>query len=149
MPSPKLTNEIIAAAIDGFEAQKARIDGQIAELRAMLAGDSGEPPPTPESTRRKRRRMSTAGRKAISGSTRKPWAAFHAAKHAAEKPSAAKKPSATGTARRRNYEYDHQYGSQVRKAVKAKPSTRKPHSLERLPLLKRAEKQTGKFPAAV
>jgi hypothetical protein len=34
----KLTNAIIEAAILGFEAQKKSIDGQIAELRAMLTG---------------------------------------------------------------------------------------------------------------
>ena len=32
MPAPKLTNEIIIAAIAGFESQKTRIDAQIAEL---------------------------------------------------------------------------------------------------------------------
>jgi hypothetical protein len=36
--SPRLTPEIITAAIDGFEAQKTRIDAQIAELRALLPG---------------------------------------------------------------------------------------------------------------
>jgi len=35
---PKLTNQILEAAIRGFEAQKVRIDVQIAELRAMLKG---------------------------------------------------------------------------------------------------------------
>ena len=35
---PTLTTEIIAAAIAGFEGQKQKIDGQIAELRAILNG---------------------------------------------------------------------------------------------------------------
>lgn len=35
---PKLTHEIIEAAIAGFEGQKHKIDAQIAELRAMLTG---------------------------------------------------------------------------------------------------------------
>jgi hypothetical protein len=38
MPTPKLTIEIITAAIDGFKAQKTRLDAQISELRVMLAG---------------------------------------------------------------------------------------------------------------
>jgi len=38
---PTLTNEIIEAAIAGFEAQKQNIDARIAELRAMLAGTAG------------------------------------------------------------------------------------------------------------
>ena len=37
-----LTPEIINAAIDGYEAQKARIDAKIADLRAMLPGGSAE-----------------------------------------------------------------------------------------------------------
>ena len=35
---PRLTHEIITAAIEGFETQKKRIDDQIAELRTLLAG---------------------------------------------------------------------------------------------------------------
>ena len=46
MPTPKFTNEIIEAAIVGFEAQKQRIDAQIAELRANLSG----PPPVSDGT---------------------------------------------------------------------------------------------------
>ena len=48
MPTPKLTAEILAAAIEGFEAQKRRIDGQIAELRQMLDGGRTEPAITSE-----------------------------------------------------------------------------------------------------
>src|ERR1035437_5430853 len=47
MPTHKLTPEIITAAIVGFEAQKTRIDDQIAELRAMLSGGAHTPPPPP------------------------------------------------------------------------------------------------------
>jgi hypothetical protein len=38
MPQPKLTDEILAAALEGYEAQKTRIDAQIAEIRNMLGG---------------------------------------------------------------------------------------------------------------
>jgi hypothetical protein len=34
----QLTQEIIDAAIEGFEAQKKRIDAQIAELRSLGSG---------------------------------------------------------------------------------------------------------------
>ncbi|MGA9107749.1 MAG: hypothetical protein WB359_20590 [Bryobacteraceae bacterium] len=73
MPT-RLTNEIIAAAIDGFEGQKKRIDQQIAELRAMLSGKTAEAAATPEAPKRKRRRMSAAGRKAVAEAQRKRWA---------------------------------------------------------------------------
>jgi hypothetical protein len=78
MLTPKLTNEIITAAIDGFEAQKTRIDQQISELRAMLPGGppkDGSGPELPKAATRPKRRMSAAGRRAIAEAQRKRWAA--------------------------------------------------------------------------
>ena len=77
MPTLKLTNEIIAAAIEGFEAQKSRIDTQIAELRTLLTGGPGEAAAASDSPGR--RKMSAAGRKAIAEAQRKRWAAKKAA----------------------------------------------------------------------
>jgi LmbE family N-acetylglucosaminyl deacetylase len=74
MPT-KLAPEIITAAILGFEEQKRHIDGQIAELRAILSGGSAETAATPEPPKGKRRKMSAAGRKAIAEAQRKRWAA--------------------------------------------------------------------------
>src|SRR5436309_504781 len=71
----------VKAAIEGLEPRKQRIDSQIAELRAMLTGGNGTPseaaaPPQSEpSVRRKRRRISAAGRAAIAEAQRKRWAA--------------------------------------------------------------------------
>jgi len=74
MPT-KLDHEVLAAAIEGFEAQKKHIDAQIAEIRQILSGGSAEPAATPEPGRRKRRKMSAAGRKRIAEAQRKRWAA--------------------------------------------------------------------------
>ena len=65
MPGPKLTNEIITAAIAGFEGQKKQIDDQIAELRAMLSGvPAGTTATTPEAAApRKRKKFSAATRR--------------------------------------------------------------------------------------
>jgi hypothetical protein len=71
---PRLTNEIINAAIIGFEEQKRGIDIQIADLRAMLTVSSNGSTPTSSPTVRKKR-MSAAGRKAIAEAQRKRWAA--------------------------------------------------------------------------
>jgi hypothetical protein len=78
MGTPKLTNEIVNAAILGFEEQKRRIDSQIAELRAMLTGAFAGTTEAPESAKRGRRKMSAAGRKAIGEAQRKRWAVKHA-----------------------------------------------------------------------
>lgn len=75
MPIRKLRPEIITAAIEGFESQKRRIDGQIAELRSLLTGGPAETTATPESPKRKRRKMSAAARKRIGDAQRARWAA--------------------------------------------------------------------------
>jgi hypothetical protein len=74
MPT-KLTPEIISAAILGFDEQKRHVDANIAELRAMLSGDSAESKVHPEPTKHKRRKMSAAGRARIAAAQRKRWAA--------------------------------------------------------------------------
>jgi hypothetical protein len=75
MPALRLTPEIINAAIDGYEVQKARIDQQIAELRAMLPGGAAaKAPATPQALPRVRRKLSAAGRKRIAEAQRKRWA---------------------------------------------------------------------------
>ncbi len=89
MPTQKLTAEIIAAAIDGYEFQKTRIDTKIAELRAMLSGGPA-PPVTLEPKKRKRRKMNAAGRKAIAEAQRKRWA--EAKKATGPAPQEASKP---------------------------------------------------------
>lgn len=73
MPT-KLTPEIISAAILGFEEQKRHIDANIAELRAILSGDSAESTVKPEPTKHKRRKVSAAGRARIAEAQRKRWA---------------------------------------------------------------------------
>jgi hypothetical protein len=72
--SSKLSPEIITAAIEGFEAQKRRIDEQIGELRAMLNG--GQPKADGAPQKGKRRTISAAGRKRIAEAQRQRWAAL-------------------------------------------------------------------------
>jgi hypothetical protein len=71
MATPKLTKEILDAAILGFEEQKRRLDAQLAELRAMRNGANQTAP----TSTRPRRKMSAAGRKAIAAAQRQRWAA--------------------------------------------------------------------------
>ena len=70
MPT-KLTHEIITAAIEGYEAQKIRIDHQIDELRAMM---SGHPAASPEPPNRKRKKFSAATRRRMREAQRQRWA---------------------------------------------------------------------------
>jgi hypothetical protein len=76
MPTPKLTNELVMAAIKGFEEQKRVINAQIAELRAFLSGEPAEPALAPAPEKPARRKVSAAGRKAMAEAQRKRWAAI-------------------------------------------------------------------------
>ena len=96
MPTQQLTPEIIAAAIQGFEVQKQHIDSKIAELRAMLSGGPTEPTVTPEPTKRKRRKLSAAGRARIAEAQRKRWAESKKRQAAPEAPKPKRKLSAAG-----------------------------------------------------
>jgi hypothetical protein len=102
MAAQKLTDEIIHAAIDGFEFQKKKIDAQIAELRQMLTGAAPEAPASPGASiataPKKKRRMSAAGRRAIAEGQRKRWATAKGQSAPAKKeaPKVKRKISAAG-----------------------------------------------------
>jgi hypothetical protein len=72
--SKNLTPDIIAAAIDGFEAQKLRIDGQIAELRAMLNGGTSTVVATAEIATSGRKRFTAASRRKMALAQKARWA---------------------------------------------------------------------------
>ena len=75
MSTQKVTRTIFEAAILGFELQRERLAEQIAELRLMLDGRPAESTAATPVPKRKRRKMSAAGRKAIAEGQRKRWAA--------------------------------------------------------------------------
>jgi len=55
MPQLKLTADILSAALEGFEAQKNRIDARIAEIRQMLCGSTAPAALTDTGKPRKKR----------------------------------------------------------------------------------------------
>jgi hypothetical protein len=90
MPT-KLNTEILTAAIEGFEAQKARIDAQIADLRAMLSGGPARATATPEAPTRKRKKFSAASRRKMAMAQRARWAAIKGTSPATSKPAKPKR----------------------------------------------------------
>ena len=84
----KLNNEILNAALIGFEKQKTDLSARIAELKQMLGGGAKEAAAKAAAPARKRRRLSAAGRKAISDAAKRRWELKRAA---AEKPQRAAK----------------------------------------------------------
>ena len=85
MQRMKLDNEILSAALEGLQAQRANLDRQIAEVRGMMSGkaaaasDDIQGAPAATSGRKKRRKLSAAARKAMAAGQKKRWAAFRAA----------------------------------------------------------------------
>ena len=69
-----LTPEIIEAAIKGYQAQKAEIDSQIAELRSMLPGGLPSPVAMPSETGRPRKKFSAASRRKMAAAQKARWA---------------------------------------------------------------------------
>jgi hypothetical protein len=70
---PKLTKQIMQAAIAGFEGQKRHIDAQIAELRAILNGGPATLVTEPKPAMAKRKVSSATLRRMKEGQQRR-WA---------------------------------------------------------------------------
>ncbi len=98
--SGSLSKEVLQAALDGLETQRARIEEHIAEVRSLLgARRRGRPPKAeaadreqeePKSPGRKRRaRLSPEGRAKIIAALKKRWAAAKAGQ--AARPGATKR----------------------------------------------------------
>ena len=69
-----LTNEIIDAAIEGFEAQKERIDARIGELRSMRDGAGNADTPEPVKTARRKRKFSPDALRRMRDAQQRRWA---------------------------------------------------------------------------
>ena len=69
MALPKLTNDILAAALIGFEEQKIQLDTKIAEIQQMLDGGHSEPAVS-TATAKPRKKFSAATRKKMAAAQR-------------------------------------------------------------------------------
>jgi len=146
MPTQKLTPEILTAAILGMEVQKEKLDAKIAELRAILSGGPTEPAATPEPAKRKRRKMSAAGRKAIAEAQRKRWAAAKVQAEAATPEPA--KPKRRLTAAARAKLVANLKKARAAKAAKAKAAARKAAPARKKTTAKKAAAKTAPAKAA-
>jgi hypothetical protein len=73
MPTPKLTAEILNAAMEGFESQKRRIDSQIDALRQLLSAGRTEGVPS-SGARTLKRKTRAAGRRRVAAAQKAGWA---------------------------------------------------------------------------
>jgi len=68
MPQPKLTDDILAAALEGFEAQKTRIETKIAEIRGLLGGTA-----VSSDTEKPKRKVSASARRRMARAQKLRW----------------------------------------------------------------------------
>ena len=80
--------EILQAALQGLEAQRQKLDEQIAQVKAMMGQRVGRPPKSVQAVAeratanvdgRKRRTLSSEARKRIAAAQKKRWATFRKA----------------------------------------------------------------------
>jgi hypothetical protein len=65
----------LTAALEGLELQKARVEAQIEQVRAMLGGPKAKAPQV-EAAPAKKRQLSPAARKRIAAAQKRRWAEF-------------------------------------------------------------------------
>jgi hypothetical protein len=76
------SREILAAALQGLEAQREKLDEQISQVRSLMGGRRGRPAnasadrSTGEQTGRKKRVLSAGARKRIAAAQKRRWTAF-------------------------------------------------------------------------
>ena len=74
--STRMNNDLLAMALIGYEAQRAKITEAISEIQAQLGQrELGRPKAAADSAAPAKRTMSAAARKKIAAAQRKRWAA--------------------------------------------------------------------------
>jgi DNA-binding protein HU-beta len=152
MPTPKLTNEIIVAAILGFEQQKRQIDTKIGELRAMLPGGPAQTAATPEAPIRKRKKFSAGARKRMKEAQQRRWAKirgeFPPPAPATPKPERAKRQLSKAGRANIVAATKKRWAAKKAEAVKAAPAVAKKSTVKRSAAKQSPVKKTQKKAAA-
>jgi hypothetical protein len=99
MPLIKLTSEIVAAAITGFEVERDRIQVRIAEIRQLLGSPAGAT--TPSETAKPRKKRSAAVRRRMKIAQQLRWKKIKEASEPAHAETAKPKRTMSASARKR------------------------------------------------
>jgi len=99
MPLIKLTSEIVAAAIIGFEVERDRIQVRIAEIRQLLGSPAGATAPSEIAKPRKKRSAAVRRRMKIAQQLR--WKKIKEASEPAQAETAKPKRTMSASARKR------------------------------------------------
>ena len=148
MPEQNLTPEILAAALQGLEAQRARLDAHIAAVRHLLGARTQEPAAAAKAAR-PRRRLSAAALKHIVEAQKKRWAEYHRKQAAAAAKTPRPKRKMSAAARKRISDATRKRWAEYRrKQAEAAAKAKGPAVVKKVAPKKVAAKKTVKKTAA-
>jgi hypothetical protein len=117
-------NDLLAMALIGYEAQKAKIDAAIRDIQAQLGHRRpGRPKAATDGAAPAKRTLSAAARRRIAAAQRKRWAALKKSQSQGKAVAAPKKRKLSAAGRRAIIEATRKRWAAVRRAAakKAKP----------------------------
>jgi hypothetical protein len=117
MPQPKLSDEILAAALEGFEAQKTRIETKIAEIRGLLGGT-----PVSSDIGKPKRKVSASARRRMARAQKLRWKKIKQTAETAQAATAKPKRHMSAGARKRIATAQKKRWAAIKKAAKPQPT---------------------------
>ena len=123
MPQIKLTNDVLAAALAGFEIERDRIAGRIAEIKSLLGSGSSDGATQP-TTGRPRKKRSAAVRRRMKLAQQLRWEKIRKAAGSAQAPAGKPKRTMSATARKRIAEAQRKRWAATRKSSAAQSGKR-------------------------
>jgi hypothetical protein len=124
MPPLKLSDEILTAALEGYEARKTRIDAQIAEIRAIMGGRSTGTAGSTE-TGEPRRKVSASARRRMARAQKLRWKKIKQGSDSAPAETAKPKRKLSAAARKSIAAAQKKRWAAVRKAAEPRPAAAK------------------------
>ena len=117
MPQPKLSDDILAAALEGFEAQKTRIETKIAEIRGLLGGTA-----VSSDTAKPKRKVSASARRRMARAQKLRWKKIKQTSETAHAATAKPKRHMSAGARKRIATAQKKRWAAIKKAAKPQPT---------------------------
>ena len=117
MPQPKLSDDILAAALEGFEAQKTRIETKIAEIRGLLGGTA-----VSSDTAKPKRKVSASARRRMARAQKLRWKKIKQTSETSQEATAKPKRHMSAGARKRIAAAQKKRWAAIKKAAEPKPA---------------------------
>jgi hypothetical protein len=118
MPQLKLSDDILTAALEGYEAQRNRVNAKIAEIRSLLGGTAA-----PSEGAKPQRKVSAAARRRMARAQKLRWKKIKQGAEPAKAATAKPKRRLSAGARKRIAEAQKKRWAAIKKAAKPQSAT--------------------------